>query len=140
MKPGRPFRRIAPLCLAVLLAAAASARADELAGSEWRPVRIGATDVSSDAKAFVQFKSAGELAGDGGCNRFFGRYKIAGDAIEIGPLGATRMACAEPAMALEARFLAALEAARTWHRDRTSLILLDAEQHEQARLQQTDAD
>jgi hypothetical protein len=43
-------------------------------------------------------------------------------------------------MALEARFLAALEAARLWHRERTSLILLDAGRHGQARLLQTDAD
>ena len=136
MRPGL----LLPLCLAALLATAASARAEDLAGSEWRPSQIGSAAVAPDANVFVQFKSGGELAGHGGCNRFFGRYKIAGDAIEIGSLGATRMACPEPAMGLEARFLAALEAARTWHRDRTSLILLDAEQHEQARLQQTDAD
>ena len=123
-----------------LLPATAAAGAAELAGSEWRPVRIGASDVAPDTKAFVQFKSGGELAGQGGCNRFFGRYKTEGETIEIGPIGATRMACPEPVMAAEASFLAALEAARTWARDRTTLVLFDAEKHEQARLQQTDAD
>ena len=43
-------------------------------------------------------------------------------------------------MAQEASLLAALEAAKTFARDRTSLVLFDAEKHEQARLQQTDAD
>ena len=136
MKQGQ----LLPLCLAALLATAASAGAEDLAGSEWRPSQIGSSAVAPDSKVFVQFKNGGELAGNGGCNRFFGRYKITGDAIEIGPLGATKMACPEPAMALETRFLAALEAARLWHRDRTSLILLDAERHQQARLLQTDAD
>ena len=123
-----------------LLLAPSSVGAAELAGSEWRPVRIGAADVAADTKAFVQFKSGGELTGQGGCNRFFGRYKIDGETIEIGPIGATRMACPEPVMAEEASFLAALEAAKTFVRDRTSLVLFDAEKHEQARLQQTDAD
>ena len=128
-----------PLGLVAVLAAA-DGEAAELAGSEWRPVRLGSVDVAPDAKAFVQFRSGGELAGQGGCNRFFGRYRTDGDKIEIGPIGATRMACPEPVMTLEASFLAALEAARTWQRDRTSLVLFDAEKHEQARLQQTDAD
>ena len=122
-------------------AGAAAPDSPDAAASEQaaRPI-AGRCAVAPDSKLFVQVKSGGELAGNGGCNRFFGRYKITGDAIEIGPLGATRMACPEPAMALEARFLAALEAARLWHRDRTSLILLDAERHDQARLLQTDAD
>ena len=132
--------RVAVLALALLLALPAGGRAAELAGSEWRPVRIGAADAVADALAFVQFKAAGELAGQGGCNRFFGHYRIAGDAIAIGPLGATRMACPAPAMALEAAFFAALEAARTFRRDRTRLVLLDVDGHEQAELRQTDAD
>jgi len=135
----RRYHSLLALGLA-LLPAATAAGAAELAGSEWRPVRIGASDLAADTKAFVQFRSGGELVGQGGCNRFFGRYKIEGETIEIGPIGATRMACPEPVMAEEASFLAALEAARTWTRDRTSLVLFDAEKHEQARLQQTDAD
>jgi len=134
-------RRYGLLALSLaLLPAATAAGAAELAGSEWRPVRIGAADLAADTKAFVQFRSGGELAGQGGCNRFFGRYKIEGETIEIGPIGATRMACPEPVMAEEASFLAALEAAKTFARERTSLVLFDADKHEQARLQQTDAD
>ena len=136
---GRRSPGLLVLGLALLPATSAAGTA-ELAGSEWRPVRLGASDVAPDTKAFVQFRSGGELAGQGGCNRFFGRYKIEGETIEIGPIGATRMACPEPVMAQEASLLAALEAARTWTRDRTSLVLFDAEKHEQARLQQTDAD
>ena len=129
-----------PLGLAAMLVVCATARAEDLAGSEWRPVRIGTAEVAPAAKAFVQFKAGGELAGHGGCNRFFGRYQTAGEAIEIGGLGATRMACPAPIMAVEAEIFAALEAARTWQRDRTSLVLFDGAKRELARLQQTDAD
>ena len=139
LSTGGRYVGLLALGLALLLAPS-SAGAAELAGSEWRPVRIGAADLAADTKAFVQFRSGGELAGQGGCNRFFGRYKIDGETIEIGPIGATRMACPEPVMAEEAGLLAALEAAKTFARDRASLVLFDAEKHEQARLQQTDAD
>jgi len=50
------------------------------------------------------------LSGSSGCNRYFsdtsgsGRYDIA-----IGPVGATRMMCAEPMMQVEDRYLAALQ-------------------------------
>ena len=79
---GRRYTGLLALGLA-LLPVATAAGAAELAGSEWRPVRLGATDVAADTKAFVQFKSGGELAGQGGCNRFFGRYRIEGETIRF---------------------------------------------------------
>ena len=42
---------------------------------------------------------------------FFGTAEIKGDAIKMGPLGSTRMACPEPAMNQEAKYLEALQAA-----------------------------
>jgi putative lipoprotein len=114
--------------------------ADSLAGSEWRPSRIGVSIVSLPGRLIVQFKSGGRLAGHGGCNRFFGQYKISGNEIRIGPLGATRMACAEPAMALETSFFSALEAAKSFRRDKTKLVLFNASGKELAGLIQTDWD
>jgi hypothetical protein len=37
-------------------------------------------------------KWIGDVAGHGGCNRFFGHYTYDGSAIKIGPLASTRMA------------------------------------------------
>jgi len=111
-----------------------------LAGSEWRPSWIGTSEVSLKAGMFVQFKSAGKLAGHGGCNRFFGQYKISGNEIRIGSLGATRMACAEPIMALEMAFFSALEETKSFRRDKTKLVLFNASGAEQTRLIQTDWD
>lgn len=114
--------------------------APELAGSEWRPVQIGELQVDPDLEVFVQFRGEGELSGHGGCNRFFGPWQTEGDTIRIGPLASTRMACPDPQMELEAALFGALEAARSYRRERVDLTLFDADGGELARFAQTDAD
>lgn len=59
------------------------------------------TETSIDA-VFVN----GQLSGRGGCNRYFGTYRISGDAglaVE-GPIGATMMACSETINEQERRY------------------------------------
>ena len=125
-------------CTLVMLAAPTSAVGEELVGSEWHLIRIGSSAVSPPSKLSIQFKGGGKLTGHGGCNRFFGQYKITADKIEIGPVGATRMTCPGPIMNLEIAFFAVLETAKTFHRDKTNLLLLDETGKEQARLIQAD--
>jgi heat shock protein HslJ len=125
---------------AVLLGATLPAGAAGLAGSEWRPVSIGAEAWPDDADIFVRFEGDGRLAGHGGCNRFMGSYALAGDSIQITPLATTRMACPEPVMARERLFLAVLEGARRFARDRTELTLTDGEDAVIASFVQTDWD
>jgi heat shock protein HslJ len=144
MRPSNQRRiRFTPILLLaafILIFPSAPYGAVNLAGSEWRPSRIGTSAVSPEVRLFEQFKSADQLAGHGGCNRFFGQYKISGNEISIGPVGATRMACAEPVMALEMAFFSALERAKSFRRDKTKLVLFDASGKEQASLIQTDWD
>jgi heat shock protein HslJ len=134
------FTPIFLLTLFVLILPSALHSAADLVGSEWRPLRIETLAVSPEASLFVQFKSAGKLAGHGGCNRFFGQYKISGNEISIGPIGSTRMACAESVMTLEMAFFSALEGAKSFRREKTKLMLFNASGKEQASLVQTDWD
>ncbi|MEE8307814.1 MAG: META domain-containing protein [Gammaproteobacteria bacterium] len=124
----------------VLFAVSTSVSAEGLAGSEWRPSQIGSSAVTQYTEQFIQFKGGGKLAGHGGCNRIFGQYKISGNEIEMGPVGATRMACAKPVMDLEIVFFTVLETAKTFRRDKASLVLFGADGREQVRLAQTDRD
>ncbi|UCH75635.1 MAG: META domain-containing protein [Rhodospirillales bacterium] len=126
--------------LALISCTAQPTAAGGLAGSEWRPLEIAGTEVPSDAGLFVQFGGAGKLQGHGGCNRFLGSYEVSAAQIEIGPLGATRMACPAPVMDQETRFLEALSDAKRFQRGRIDLVLTDAEGTPLARLIQTDAD
>ena len=141
MNAGPMTTRAAPavmLGLALLLAAPASAA--ELAGSEWRPIRIGDAPWPDDSAVLVRFQSAGRLAGHSGCNQFTGSYALVGDTIEIGPLAATRMMCPEPVMEQERLLFDVLESARTFSRNRTELTLADSEGNVSAYFVQTDWD
>lgn len=55
----------------------------------------------------------GTVSGRGGCNRYSGAITAGADArsVTIGPLVSTKMACAPPRDAIEARFVAALNGA-----------------------------
>lgn len=120
-----------------LVVAGHPAAAADLAGSEWRPTTIGAAAWTGEA--FVRFEGEGRLTGHAGCNGFFGTYRLDGDALEIGPLAATRKACPEPAMSNETLLLGALEAARGFERDGTRLTLTGPD-GELATFAQTDWD
>ncbi len=128
------------LMAAVVLGAALPAGAAELAGSEWRPIRIAAESWAGETDIFVRFASDGRLAGHAGCNRFMGHYTLTGDSIEVGLLATTQMACPEQVMAREGLFLAVLESARRFTRNRTELTLTDREGAAIAFLVQTDWD
>jgi heat shock protein HslJ len=141
MNAGLMTTRAAPaMMLGLVLLTAAPAGAAELAGSEWRPLRIGAAPWPDDSGVFVQFGGDGRLAGHSGCNRFMGSYALTGDSIAIAPMAATRMICPEPVMKQERLFLEVLEEARDFSRNRTELTLTDAEGNVSAFFIQTDWD
>lgn len=81
----------------------------------WRLVELvtDGTPMRIPLEASVTLTLADDAFGDAGCNRFSGPYTLRDSAIQIGPLGSTKMACAKPLMKLEGRYLQALEAVRT---------------------------
>ncbi|MCU0789558.1 MAG: META domain-containing protein [Nitratireductor sp.] len=107
--------------------------ADRLAGSEW--------GIEGEDKPFIQFGSNGRVAGNSGCNRFTGAYEAAEDgSMQIGPLAATKMACPEPMMSVEAKFLSTLDEVRSFERDGTRLSLRGGDGEVLMELAQRDAD
>jgi heat shock protein HslJ len=64
--------------------------------------------VLTDSPVFIDFTSDGKISGSGGCNRYFGGWGIlegTKDTIRIWRTGSTKMACPEPIMTQEHRFL-----------------------------------
>jgi len=96
----------------MVLGLPALAQSAELAGSEWRPEWVDGATSPSGTEVLVRFEAEGRVTGNGGCNRFFGSYKVTGDALEFGPLGATRMACPDPIMDHETALFKVLEVNR----------------------------
>ncbi len=83
-----------------------------LQGSAWRLEDLGGTPAAAGVEATLEFPEPGRLSGNGSCNRFFADVELAGEAISLGPVGSTRMACVEPAATQEARYLETLQKAR----------------------------
>lgn len=77
-----------------------------------------------EAAASIEFTEDGQVTGTTGCNSFTGGYTIDGSSISIGPLAATRAACATDVMTVqEAGYLGALDRAATWAIDDDMLTL-----------------
>lgn len=99
----------------------------ELTAVRWRPTYIGPEPVPEDAGLWVQFDVDGGISGDAGCNSFFGSLQQTETGIEVGALGSTRMACAEPIMSRESAFLSALQQATLFEVSGDRMNSLDAD-------------
>lgn len=121
--------RAALIALATLLCSACTHAAPirtetssgALAGAQWR--RIDDEAVNGHFPTII-FED-GAASGFAGCNRWFASVTRDGDALSFGQAVATRMACAEPAMAVERRFFDVIKAARTARIVGEELVLSD---------------
>jgi heat shock protein HslJ len=91
-------------------AAPTTPAAFNLSGSDWELKDLGGV-AADHGKATLSFPEPGKIAGNGSCNRFFASSEINGDAIKLGAMGSTRMACPEPVMTQESKYLETLQAA-----------------------------
>jgi len=87
------------------------------AGTDWELIELAGQPAPTGAggrRATIRFEpDTSRVAGFAGCNRYFGTYTLEGKAIRFGPIGMTRMACAE-GMTLENQLATALEATRSY--------------------------
>jgi heat shock protein HslJ len=78
-----------------------------------------------DHEVTLEFED-GRVAGNGGCNNFFGTYTVDGNQLTISALGSTMMACLpEEVMQQEAQVLALLSTAATYEIVDGQLLILD---------------
>jgi len=94
------------------------AQTSSIAGS-WRLVNMTESSAptpmvpSADTELTADF-TTDRVSGSGGCNRFMGGYQTQGDQLSIDPLASTRMACEEPILNQEMKYLMALEGAQRY--------------------------
>lgn len=92
------------------------AEENPLAGSSWILASFEAdgeeTLALPDSTVTLEFQTAGQAGGSGGCNSYGGDYQVEDSTLSFGPIVSTMMACAdEEIMDQEQRSLAALESA-----------------------------
>jgi heat shock protein HslJ len=117
--------RFARLLAAVAVFAAADAVAGPLpsgATGEWKLEELAGRAVKSDRPPTLKLTASG-VEGHGGCNRYHGALRVAGERLQIGPVVSTRMACSGR-MELESTFLAALEGAASMRLEENRLVLV----------------
>jgi heat shock protein HslJ len=83
-------------------------------GTAWTLDSISGELVDPSLGVTAIFSEDFTVAGFAGCNQYSGGYSVDEDAIAIGPLAATRKACAPEVMDVEAAFLDGMEAAEVW--------------------------
>jgi putative lipoprotein len=99
----------------------------DLIGGTWVAEDIDGAGVIDNAQSTVQFSSDGRISGRGACNSYGGTVDLKGAQIIIGELLSTKMACPEAVMDQEARFMAALQATRTYRMEEgNELVFADA--------------
>jgi heat shock protein HslJ len=97
------------------------------ADTELTLVSAAAGQVPAGITVTATFGSDGQVTGRAGCNDYFGPYTIDGEAISVGPLASTRMACEDAVMAVENAYLGALGSAATWAATSAALTLVTAD-------------
>ena len=101
-----------------------------IADRDWQLMRIEAKDKTlmpmTPILASINFTKDGKVAGSTGCNRYFGNYTRNDTALDVSPLGSTKMMCMENAMEIEDAFIAAMADVKGWKLQDDDLILVDA--------------
>ena len=105
----------------------------DIAGHNWRLLRLpDGTPVPKGITINAVFQE-GRISGNSSCNRYFASIESSeAQNIAIGNIGSTRMACQEPRMRIESRYLQALQNVRAFRFRFGDLVLIwqgDTGQH-----------
>ena len=98
-----------------------------LAGTSWLAQEIDGRAVTGGVQSTLVFDAAQRISGRAACNQYFGTLERGeGGSLRLKPAGTTRMACPEPVMDQERRFLEALGAVTSYRSESGTLSLIDA--------------
>lgn len=135
-RPAAEPRRASIAALSALLAGCAgtvppATPAVALTDTYWRLSEIDGKQIAiyrgTREPHVILRREDGRVTGFAGCNMLAGSYQLSGDALRLGPLAMTRMACLSPeANAMEAGFVRGLEQVATYRISGPLLELRDA--------------
>ena len=91
---------------------------DLLVEHDWLVTRLGDAPVPDNGRdgekieITMRFDGEGRVSGRAACNQYSAEFELGGEGLSLGRAATTKMACAEPRMMLEGRFLALLSQVR----------------------------
>jgi heat shock protein HslJ len=83
-------------------------------GTAWLVEDIAGRGVIDRAQTTISFDTPGRVSGSTGCNRYTGVATLEGEALRFGQLARTQRACVPALMDQEQKFLAAMDAVRSY--------------------------
>lgn len=100
----------------------------QLADTQWRFVKLAGHVVPPGVNATLKFESNGHVSGHAGCNGYGGPWAASNGALHFGGMISTKMACLEPAGAMqtEREVFAALRETRRARMHGRDLVLAGA--------------
>lgn len=105
-----------------------------LENHQWLTEDIRGAGVIDTAQTTLSISANGEVSGSGGCNGYFGKATITGEALSFGTIGSTFMQCPPALMDQETKFLDVLKQTRQFSINNGKLYLLGDNGLELARL------
>lgn len=102
---------------------------EALEGTSWILTQFVAEDGGTaivDVGVSAEFDGS-TISGTSGCNRYNASYEASGDEISFGPIAGTQMACPEPQMSVEVRYLQLLESVATFEVGGRAMSMADGE-------------
>jgi heat shock protein HslJ len=125
------MRRIFVLAvLAVAIGGCISSREAtiELPGTSWQLAELDGAPPVEGAVPTLEFREDGTAGGNASCNTYSADVSIDGSELSFGPIGMTRMMCADPAAAdQETAFTAALESVSSYTVDPEGRLVLEGD-------------
>ncbi len=122
---GMPFPAAASLTMGdEVLMGCAGRPLDLLLGGEWVVETLAGEALTGTTASTLHFNAEGALTGNTGCNRFSTGFELTGDALIIGPVASTMMACPEADMAQERQFIGALAQTYLFDIDENGALIL----------------
>lgn len=93
---------------------------------EWRVTQFNFDVAPAPTAPTMTFGADGRVFGSTSCNRFNGEYTLDGNAISLGPLAVTKMACEAGLMEQEHRFLEVLNGLNRVSLDSDGRLVMEA--------------
>ena len=109
-----------------------------LIGPTWVAEDIAGKGVIDNLQSTITFAADGTVQGNGGCNRFHGRYTGEGQKLTLGQLARTSRACLPAIGEQDQRFYQALDKTRGYRIEKGLLVLLDSHDQPTMRLWKRD--
>jgi len=100
----------------------------QLAGTQWRFAKLNGHDVPPGVNATLKFERNGHVSGHAGCNGYGGPWEASNGALHFGGMISTKMACLQPAGAMQTEHdvFAALQETEHAQMQGHALLLMDA--------------